>query len=260
MVNSFYYNGDLYARRTEADQMKGYLFGSLLSGALYKTITISGIPFEKQLEKESANNIHYKGTLEKAIDISGLKKCGLTLLEAQHYPSVPSAYKLGKNACFDTNANQVILNTDKIAIAGYHELGHAMNHLKGGLPKLLSKARYAGFAIAGLMEYFAIFSRTKPKDAQKTLTDKIEDNCGKIAFCAMLPVVAEEAIASYRGVKLARASGVAEPLIINMKKLYAKALMTYGGRAVLGGLAVYASRKIMDYFTRPKIINKSEEL
>ena len=70
----------------------------------------------------------------------------------------------------------------------------------------------------------------------------------------MLPIVAEEAIASIRGIKLARASGVAEPLIKNMKKLYAKALMTYGGRAILGGLAVYASRKVMDYFTRPRLV------
>ena len=47
-------------------------------------------------------------------------------------------------------------------------------------------------------------------------------------------------------------------MINSMKKLYKKALITYGGRAVLGGLAVYASRKIMDYFTRPRIVEKSQ--
>ena len=102
------------------------------------------------------------------------------------------------------------------------------------------------------MEYFALFSRTKPKGTPRTFTDIIEDNCGKIAFIAMLPVVAEEAIASIRGINLAKSVDMGKPFINNLKKLYMKALATYGGRAVLGGLAVYASRKVMDYFTRPK--------
>lgn len=68
----------------------------------------------------------------------------------------------------------------------------------------------------------------------------------------MTPIVAEEALASYKGVKLAKKVGLEKHLIKNMKKLYGKALMTYGGHAVLGGLAVGASRMIMDYYTRPK--------
>ena len=112
--------------------------------------------------------------------------------------------------------------------------------------------------IAGLMEYFAIFSRTKPKDAQRSLTDIVEDNCGKIAFLAMMPTVIEEGIASYRGIKLAKKSGVPKHLIKNMKKIYLKAHTTYSAKALLGGLAVFASRKIMDYFTRPKPVETSQ--
>ena len=165
----------------------------------------------------------------------------------------------GKNACFIPETKQVVVNTDKISIAGFHELGHAMNNLmsKYGV-KYLAKLRAPGYAIAGLMEYFAIFSRTKPKGAPRSFTDFIEDNCGKIAFLTMLPVVAEEAVASYRGVKLAKKAGLPDTMIKSMKTLYEKALLTYGGRAVLGGLAVYTSRKIMDAFTRPKQIKQSE--
>ena len=104
------------------------------------------------------------------------------------------------------------------------------------------------------MEYFAIFSRTKPKDAPKNAIDIIEDNCGKIAFLAMLPTVIEEGVASYRGIKLAKKAGVSDTLLKSMKKIYLKAHTNYSGKAVLGGLAVYASRKIMDIFTRPKQI------
>ena len=86
------------------------------------------------------------------------------------------------------------------------------------------------------------------------MNDIIEDNCGKIAFAALTPVIAEEAIASYRGIKLARKSGLPEPLVKNLKKLYTKALSTYIGYAALTGLAIGASRMIMDKFTRPKKI------
>lgn len=255
MVNTFYYNGDLYTRRTEADQMKGYLISSALSGALYKSMTMSGIPFNKQLAKELPNNIHYKQPLENAIKISGLEKYGVSLIEAQNHLTIPNEYRLGKNACFDPATNKVIVNTDKIAIAAYHELGHAMNALKGGFPKILQKMRRPGFVIAGLMEYFAVFSRTKPKEAQKTFTDRIEDNCGKIAFAAMLPMVAEEALASHRGLKLAKQAGLKEPFLNNMKKFLSKALLTYGARAAVGGLAVWASRKIMDHYTFPQKVD-----
>ena len=153
------------------------------------------------------------------------------------------------------------MNTNKISSAGFHELGHALNALKSkwGI-KYLAKLRAPGYAIAGLMEYFAIFSRSKPKDAPRNLTDVIEDNCGEIAFIAMLPTVIEEAVASYRGIKLAKKSGVPKSLLNNMKKIYLKAHATYSGKAILGGLAVYASRKIMDYFTRPRPIEESQSL
>ena len=68
----------------------------------------------------------------------------------------------------------------------------------------------------------------------------------------MLPTVFEEGMASYKGVQLAKKTGLAKPLINNMKKLYAKALMTYVGHAVGTGLAVGAANIIMQKFTRPK--------
>ena len=201
------------------------------------------------------HNHLFKDKFEKAFEISGLKKKGVKLIEAQ-YEDVPMMYKLGKNAAFDPYMNQVILNTDKISAAGFHELGHALNALKSkyGI-KYLAKLRGPGYIIAGLMEYFALFSRKKPKDAPRNPIDYIEDNCGKIAFIAMLPTVIEEAVASYRGVNLAKKAGVSDVLLKSMKKIYFKAHTTYSGKAILGGLAVFASRKIMDVFTRPKPVD-----
>ena len=73
-----------------------------------------------------------------------------------------------------------------------------------------------------------------------------------------MPTVIEEAMASYKGVKVARKSGIAEPLIKNMKKLYAKALLTYAGRATATGLAVGAASMIMEKFTRPQRVEEDD--
>lgn len=254
MTSVYYYNGQEYKQRTPLSESEGFILASAVSGAILSPLAYIGKPFTNQLKKEECNNHLYKDYFLKAADTPELKNKGLKVIPAQNILE-HNAYKLGTNACFIPSSREVLINTDKISIAGFHELGHALNALKSkyGL-KYLAKMRAPGYAIAGLMEYFAIFSRTKPKGAPRNFTDIIEDNCGKIAFAAMLPVVAEEAIASIRGIKLAQNTGVPENLIKSMKKLYAKALATYGGRAILGGLAVYASRKVMDYFTRPKLI------
>lgn len=252
MTSVQYYNGQEYQKRAPLSQAEGFVLATAVSSAILSPLAYLGKPFVKQLVKEEPNNYVYKDAFEKALDISELSEKGVRVVPAQNMIGI-NDYKIGRNACFIPKTKEVLINTDKISIAGFHELGHALNTLKSKFGvKYLAKLRGPGYVIAGIMEYFAIFSRTKPKGAPRSVTDVIEDNCGKIAFISMLPVVAEEAVASYRGVKLARKSGVPEYLIKNMKKLYAKALATYGGRAVLGGLAVYASRKVMDYYTRPR--------
>ena len=252
-----YYNGNEYQTRSFLSETEGAVLASAISGAILSPLAYAGKPFVSQLKKEEKNNYLYKDSFERALKISELDKEGVKIVPAQILADSSNEYVKGTNACFIPKSKEILINTDKISIAGFHELGHAMNALKSKYGvKYLAKMRAPGYAIAGLMEYFAIFSRKKPKGAPRSITDIIEDNCGKIAFIAMLPIVAEEAIASIRGVKLAKASGVSEPLIKNMKNLYKKALVTYGGRAVLGALAVYASRKIMDYFTRPRIVEE----
>jgi len=255
MTSVQYYNGQEYQKRAPLTQAEGFVLATGVSSAILSPLAYIGKPFQNHLIKEQPNNYIYKDSFDKALERSGLKEKGVRVIHAQNMIGF-NDFKIGRNACFVPKSKEVIINTEKISIAGHHELGHALNALKSKFGvKYLAKLRTPGYIIAGLMEYFAIFSRTKPKGAPRNTTDIIEDNCGKIAFTAMLPIVAEEAIASYRGIKLAKETGLEKPFINSMKKLYAKALATYGGRAVLGGLAVFASRKVMDYFTRPKPID-----
>lgn len=257
MVNSYYYDGNQYIPRTQGDSSKGFILASLASSAIMGTLPAFSKPFSSQLIKEHSQNDLYKDAFEQSINISGLDKKGVQIIPAQFLRD-KSDVCCGQNAYYMPKTKQIVINTDKISIAGFHEAGHALNDLKGKWGKLLSKMRWPGRAVAGFMGYVALFQRTKPKEAPKDKMDFIKDNCGKIAFLSMLPTVFEEGMASYKGVKLAKKTGLAEPLIKNMKKLYAKALLTYVGHATATGLAVGAASVIMDYFSRPKKVQMEE--
>lgn len=258
MVNSYSYNGNQYVPRSENDGMGGFVLASLVSSAIMGTLPAFGRPFEKQLIKEHLQNDIYKDSFEKSVEVAGLKEKGVRIIPAQKIKSASQDFAAGMNACYVPASREILINTDKIAVAGFHEVGHAMNHLTGKVGKVLQRLRGPGYALAGLMGTVALFSRPKPKDAPKTSGDFIKDNCGKIAFLGWMPTVIEEAMASYKGVKLARKTGLAEPAIKNMKKLLAKAWLTYAGRAAATGLAVGAASMIMDKFTRPKKIETDD--
>lgn len=259
MTSIINYNGQEYQKRTLLSETEGFLLASAVSSAILSPLLLVSKPFINQLKKDEPDNFIYKEKMNEAFDISGLREKGVGIFPAQHLIQ-ENAYKRGTNACFIPNTKEILVNTDKICITVFHEMGHALNALKSKYGvKYLAKMRTPGIAVAGLMEYFAIFARTKPKGAKRNVTDVIEDNCGKIAFAAMLPVVAEEGIASIRGINLAKKTELGKPYLNKMKKLYAKAFATYGAKAALGGLAVFASRKVMDYFTRPKPVENYNE-
>lgn len=257
MVNSFYYEGNNYIPRTQNDGLKGFIFASLASSAIMGTLPAFSKPFISQLIKEHYRNDLYKDAFENSIKLSGLDKLGVEIAEAQKVPNGSAEFH-GQNAHFNLVSKKIVINTDKISIAGFHEAGHALNDLKRGVGKFLSKMRWPGRALAGFMGYVALFSRPKPKEAPKDGMDYLKDNCGKIAFLGMLPTVFEEGMASYKGVKLARKTGLAQPLIKNMKKLYSKALLTYIGHATVTGIAVGVASKIMDFYSRPQKVDLTD--
>ncbi|MBQ4115686.1 hypothetical protein IJD34_09830 [bacterium] len=253
-INSNY--GYMYRQRSQEEAEIGYLLATLASAAVLKALPSFSNPFEKQMKKEWANNALYKDAFIKSISNSGLDKVGVKLM---HVPSGITDPKLldvarGLNAFYTPDAKQVFLNADKATIAGFHELGHAMNHLKSKTGKFLQSFRRPGYAIAGLMGTVALFSRSKPKDAKRNVFDFVQDNCGKIAFAAMLPTVIEESMASYKGIKLAKQAGLSDALVKNLRKFYGKALLSYGGYALLIGFSTFIASKITEIFTRPKKI------
>lgn len=147
-----------------------------------------------------------------------------------------SRYGMAKE--FDTIArgqNAFYADKLKIAVAPkskpsliLHELGHAIN-AKGKFTKMLQNSRrFAGYAPMTLLLANSFF---KKNDNQPTF---IEKNAGVLGFCAFLPTIIEEGLASFRGVNAAK-KVLNNPATLNiLKKNYAVALGTY----ILAGLGL----------------------
>ena len=259
--NTYYYKGNVYERRSKDDAKAAATLAMITSGLLYKALPSFSNPFLKQISKEHANNGLYKDAFIKAVNDSGLKEKGLKIVHMDFSAAdamLPKEkikhfdVKQGVNAFFSTKTKQICLNMDKATITGFHELGHAMNNMSGKFSKILQYMRIPGYYIAGLMGIVAMFTRPKPKDAPRDAMDWLQDNCALIATAGMLPTVAEEALASYKGIQAAKKAGLAENLVKNLRKFCGKALLSYAGYAAVTGISVYAMSKIMEIFTRPK--------
>jgi hypothetical protein len=246
------YSGHDQAQRVRNAEI-GYWVATAATGLLYKALPSFSNPFLKQMTKEHLNNHLYHDAFIKSVELSGLTEKGLKII-SETTPMTDIGK--GLNACFVPATKEIRLNLEKASISGFHELGHAMNNMKGGFGSLLQKLRGPGMALAGVMGTVALLSREKPEGEKRDFKDFIMDNCGKIAFIGMLPTVAEETLASVRGIKMARKAGLGKDLIQNLKKFYGKALLSYGGYALVTGASVFLASKIMEMFTRPKKVKK----
>lgn len=115
-----------------------------------------------------------------------------------------------------------------------HELGHAAN-TKNVFTKLLQKSRrYAGYAPMALLIANGMLSNKN--DGKKSF---IERNAGILGFCAFLPTIIEEGLASFKGIKAAKkVLGNVSNLKV-LKKNYALALGTY----ILAGIGLGVASK-----------------
>lgn len=269
--NSYVYDKNDYVRRSGSDAVTGFVLASAAASGITALLPYFSKSFLKQMRIEHKNNDQYKDIFYKAVDNSGLRDKGLYVqsLEFQN-PIQERIYinsgkrtpegeiRAGLNADYTPKLKRIRINGERTTISGFHELGHAMNHLNGGFGRMLQKLRVPGYSIAGLMGTIALFSRSKPKGAKRNAWDFIQDNCGKIAFIAMLPTVAEEALASHKGIKMAKSAGMTKDAAKNLRKFYGKALLSYIGYALITGFAVFASSKITEVFTRPKLIKQNQ--
>lgn len=116
----------------------------------------------------------------------------------------------GKNAFCLPLTRDIMINTDKLAGASFHEMGHALNASGGKLIKslaigcLITQKGFIPIILAiGLLKNKKQ-NGEEPKGIINKTTTYIKNNAGKLTFACLVPMLAEEGLASIRGAKIAK--------------------------------------------------------
>lgn len=169
---------------------------------------------------------------------------------------ITGAIKNGKNAGFSNISNEILINTEKMGAAGFHEIGHAINFNKSKFWKAMQLLRNPSVALPAIFISIALFKRKKvegekPEGFLDKTTTFIKDNVGKLSVGAMIPVIAEELMATKRGNSLAKQLLSPE----NFKKVVKTnrfGAVSYIGGALFIGVSAYLLNKIKDAVSAPK--------
>lgn len=127
----------------------------------------------------------------------------------------------GKNAFYHDGYKFAVAPKTKPSLLP-HEIGHAVNAKNSFLKVLQKSRRYAVFAPVAAL----IASRSIPpsKDGKPNF---IERNAGVLGFCAFLPTIIEEGLASLRGIRQAGKTLGKNVKLGALKRNYALAWGTY---------------------------------
>ena len=236
---------------------------------------------------------------DKMLKDSGLEKAGVKIIDAgtkdfydkyvkitdEIFGNVPKKVKdvlnslnpfaaayNGKNAFFNPKTspiikefmniedNAVYVAKNKLPLATFHELGHAINYNSSKIGKALQGMRYPAMALAGLLGAIALFKAPKaegekPKGFFDKATTFIKNNVGKLTFIAMVPMIIEEGLASGRAAKWAKKL-LSPELAKKVNKVNALGFATYVGGAAVAGIAAWAGTKVRDKIAHKTPIEK----
>ena len=225
------------------------------------TIDIIHAASEKALELGEVKN--------KGVSIEWLKQSGkkLNLFEKFKIISNPAriqeAIQEGLNAGYARN-NKIYMPENKVSFLAFHEIGHSINFNNSKFWKGMQKLRMPALALASLpMIYGAISKESKAEDGKELnkkqkINNFIRNNAGKLSFATMLPVLAEEGMATIRGQKLANQllpKNIARKVLKGNAVAYTSYLITALGFAA----AAYTAVKVKDAFVNKRDVQKVEE-
>ena len=214
---------------------------------------------EKGVQKLTGLPDDFKSTLDTMIE--GTPKFLRKLWNLHPFVQIDK----GCNACFIPPqfnmpaeiANKIIIPEGKdLVLSQFHEIGHALNHNFGRASKLLQKMRMPVLAALPVIALVALFKHKKaegekPQGFFDKVTTFIKNHAGKLTFTAMIPIVAEEALASFRGEKLAKE--LLSPELLKKVKLNNRlALLTYAGFAVASAIGIALGVKVKDAIAQPQ--------
>ena len=225
------------------------------------TIDIIHAASEKALELGEVKN--------KGVSFEWLKQSGkkLNLFEKFKIISNPArikeAIQEGLNAGYAGN-NKIYMPENKVSFLAFHEIGHSINFNNSKFWKGMQKLRMPALTLASLPMIYGAISKESKAENGKELNKKqkinnfIRNNAGKLSFATMLPVLAEEGMATIRGQKLANQllpKNIAKTVLKGNSVAYTSYLITALGFAA----AAYTAVKIKDAFVNKRDAQKIEE-
>lgn len=162
----------------------------------------------------------------------------------------------GKNAGYLSRTNKILVNSEKIGYAGFHEMGHAINKNFSTIGKAIQKMRLPMMIAAGAMPVIALLTNKRtennpPQTKWQKTKNFIKENVGKLTTLAFVPVIAEEIMASVRGQKLAK-SVLPKELMKNVTKTHIIGATSYIGTALILGVAAFTANKVRDRIAHGK--------
>lgn len=158
--------------------------------------------------------------------------------------------KLGENKAVYIKKNSIILPKEGIAAAGFHEVGHAMNHNLSKIGKMLQNCRNL-YKFAPLIGIYAAFTKNSvAKDGEELTSGQktknfIRNNAGMLGFATALPMLIEEGMATVKGQKYAN-KVLPKDLAKKALKGNVIAYLSYLTVAISTGLATWSAVKIKD--------------
>ena len=254
------YSSYQYATRTQEPQsseVSTVAKAGLLQVMAVLLTKVSGWCGQKLMQgKEFTSADNVNKIADEMLTSNNLKgKVAVEYIDNRNVKSIINKIKSTKGVDMSNDLNTVARGANafyadglKLAVAPkskpsliLHELGHAITAHKGKFMKFLQKSRiYAASVPTALL---VLNGMTKKTSGEESF---IEKHAGKIGFCAFLPTIIEEGLASWRGIKAAEhvKKTVSNLDLKPLKRNYAFAWMTY---VIAGlGLGVAAKQSILE--------------
>lgn len=189
----------------------------------------------------------------KAMGEATINSAKNKIIKSDKHQKISSKLKIvadGKNAFCSPLTRDIMINTDKLGSAAFHEMGHALNASGSKAMKTLVIGRHISSKFVPVILAIGLL-KSKKKDSEKPegILDKtttfIKNNAGKLAFASLVPMLTEEGLASIRGAKIAKK--VLDPkLLKSVNKYNFLAWTTYFAGALITSGAVTLAVKIRD--------------
>ena len=168
--------------------------------------------------------------------------------------------KSGSNACYISFANKILIPGKGLNIAGFHEMGHALNGIsKCG--RILQRTHIAGLFMLPVIGLTALIKTKKapgekPEGNFDKATTFVKNNAGALTFAAFIPTLLEEGLASIKGNKLAK-QFLSPELAQKVAKANKFAFLTYLTSAIISSVGLHYGVKVKDYIASKKPVNEN---